>query len=515
MAYTDKGGPSGIVPLTGRAQAVLQPKTKQAEFFASTGRTTDGTTAGTAGVTTETTTDVQGGGLSLGFIEDGDYVSYKPVSLKDVTAMRFRVASAGAGGTIEVRTGSPTGTLVGTTETITPTGGWQTFKDVTLNLTTPPTGTNELFLVFRNRGSTQNLFNVNWVEFVGKGAAQTASPELAITATPASGGTAPQAVKFDATATDSDGGTLTYAWDFGVPGTTTDTSTAEDPTYTYAAAGTYTATLTVSDGQGGSVTKTVAVTVNAPSGCINGYKDDFNGGDLSSGWEVIRRDQTLTVADGVLTIPAQAGDVYQTANNAKNIVLRPAPAGAWTFTTKVNFKGLVQYQQAGIMVYGDDDNFTKFDRVSTNAAGAATPVEKFEFINEVAGTPRNAGQDATANLAAGFPNDYLPAREVRRDQHHGRVLDRRHRVDRGRPQRRAAGERQGRRLRPLQRRGDGRRRQVRLRHPRGRQRALAARPRRRLQRHHAGQVPLERDRPRGRDQVHRRQRRHHVHHGRR
>ncbi len=58
----------------------------------------------------------------------------------------------------------------------------------------------------------------------------------------------------------------------------------------------------------------------------------------------------------------------------------------------------MQYQQAGLLVYGDDDNYTKFDRVSTNAAGAATPVEKFEFINEVAGTPRNAGQDATANL---------------------------------------------------------------------------------------------------------------------
>ena len=117
----------------------------------------------------------------------------------------------------------------------------------------------------------------------------------------------------------------------------------------------------------------MSVTVNAPSGCVNGYKDDFNGGDLGAGWDVMRRDQTLTVADGMLTIPAQAGDVYQTANNAKNLVLRTAPAGAWTFTTKLNFKGLVQYQQAGIMVYGDDDNFTKFDRVSTNAASATRP----------------------------------------------------------------------------------------------------------------------------------------------
>ncbi|MBE2320930.1 ThuA domain-containing protein [Solirubrobacter sp. CPCC 204708] len=406
VAYTDRGGPGGIVPLTERAQAILQPKEKQAEFFSATGRVADGTTAGAAGVTTETTTDTAGGGLNIGFIEDGDYVSYKPVNLKDVTAMKFRVASAGAGGTIEVRSGSPTGTLIGTTETITPTGGWQTFKDVRLNLTNPPATTTELFLVFRNRGNTQNLFNLNWIEFVGKGGAQTASPELAITATPVSG-VAPLAVKFDATATDADGGTLAYAWDFGVPGTSADTSTVEDPTYTYANPGTYTATLTVTDGQSGTVTKTLTVNVTAPSGCFPGYKDEFDGGDLGAGWEVVRRDQTLTVADGKLTIPAQAGDVYQTTNNAKNLVLRPAPAGAWTFTTKVNFKGLVQYQQAGILVYGDDDNYTKFDRVSTNAASATTPVEKFEFINEVAGTPRNASQDGTANLAANFPNDFF------------------------------------------------------------------------------------------------------------
>ena len=98
--------------------------------------------------------------------------------------MRFRVASAGAGGTIEVRLDSPTGTLVGTTANITPTGDWQVFKDVSLDLTKPPTGTHELFLVFRNRGSTQNLFNVNWFDVLGKGAATTAAPEASIVAQP-------------------------------------------------------------------------------------------------------------------------------------------------------------------------------------------------------------------------------------------------------------------------------------------------------------------------------------------
>ena len=114
------------MPLTGRAQAILQPKTKQAEFFASTGRIADGTTAGDAGVTTETTTDTAGGGQNLGFIEDGDYVSYKPVNLKDITgdALPRGLARARAARS-RCASDSPTGTLVGTTATITPTGDWQ------------------------------------------------------------------------------------------------------------------------------------------------------------------------------------------------------------------------------------------------------------------------------------------------------------------------------------------------------------------------------------------------------
>src|SRR3954451_19819597 len=263
VTYTDKGGPGGIVPLTGRGQVILQPKTKQAEFFASTGRVPDGGANGDAGVTTEDTADDQGGGKNIGFIEDGDYVSYKPVNLTNLNELRFRVASAGAGGTIEVHLDSPTGTLAGTTANITPTGGWQPYKTVALPLTSPPAGTHELFLVFRNRGSTQNLFNINWLEFVGKGAAVTAAPDVTASAAPASG-SAPLNVKFTATATDPDGPAtdLSYAWDFGVPGTDTDKSTQASPSYTYANPGNYLATLTVSDKQGGTTTKsfTVAVT---------------------------------------------------------------------------------------------------------------------------------------------------------------------------------------------------------------------------------------------------------------
>ena len=56
------------------------------------------------------------------------------------------------------------------------------------------------------------------------------------------------AIAFTATGTDPDGDTLTYAWDFG----DTTSSTTQNPSKTYTAAGTYTAKVTVSDGKGGS-----------------------------------------------------------------------------------------------------------------------------------------------------------------------------------------------------------------------------------------------------------------------
>ncbi len=169
-SYTDKGGSGGSNPLTGRAQVILQPKHKQAEFYSATGRVSDGTGTGSAGVTAETTTDT-GGGSDIGSIEDGDWWSVDPVNLTNVTGMTFRVSSASTGGTIQVRTGSPTGTQIGSI-TVPATGGWQTFTDVNLSLTNPPATSGPLYFVARKpSGSTNNggLLNVNWVMFNGAG----------------------------------------------------------------------------------------------------------------------------------------------------------------------------------------------------------------------------------------------------------------------------------------------------------------------------------------------------------
>ena len=218
--YTDNAQGAANA-LTGQDDVVLQPKPKQAEFFDSTGRVAGSPAGGDPGVLTETTADA-GGGLNIGFIERGDYVSFERVSLEELTGIRFRVASGGAGGTIEARLDSPTGPLAGSVA-VAPTGGWQNWANVTMDLPTPPAGTHELFLVFTHPSDNGGLFNVNYFTALGKGAANSAAPEVTASAEPTSGN-APLQVQFTGTATDPDAGTgeqLTYLWDFGVAGTTT------------------------------------------------------------------------------------------------------------------------------------------------------------------------------------------------------------------------------------------------------------------------------------------------------
>ena len=66
-----------------------------------------------------------------------------------------RISSAGAGGTIEIRSGSATGTLLGSVA-VPSTGGWETFQNVTTSVSS---GSGPLFLVFR--GGSGSLFDVD------------------------------------------------------------------------------------------------------------------------------------------------------------------------------------------------------------------------------------------------------------------------------------------------------------------------------------------------------------------
>ncbi|WP_329091393.1 ThuA domain-containing protein [Streptosporangium sp. NBC_01469] len=407
--YADKGGSGGAQSLTGRGEVILQPKRKQAEHFSATGRVANGTGTDTPGVQTETTTDPQGGAQNIGFTNDGDYWSYTPINLGGISKVRFRVSSGGAGGTVQIKTGNAdTGTLVGSVD-ITPTGGWQTFQDITVDLTNVPATTGPLFFIVRKPASAANdayLLNFNWVDFIGQGATDNQRPTVTVAATPTTG-VAPLKVDFTSTATDPDNNTpLTYKWNFGVNGSPEPTTA--NASHTYTAPGTYTATVTVTDTKGASTSKTVSIKVDPPSTtCFTGRSDDFLGTSLDRDrWSVVREDQNLRVADGKLILPTSLTEIYNTgAGTVTNITVQPLPQGAWTATTKVTMAASQQYQQAGLVVYGDDNNYAKM----VLQGRSATPdhaARIFQFIREENGVPNEVAASNTANLGNAFPDTY-------------------------------------------------------------------------------------------------------------
>ncbi len=136
--YTDLGG-GGQPPLTTHTQAVLQPRVRQAEHFGDSSGIQ--IVAGAAGH----------GGAAVGYVDNNDWISFRPYNLTGVQSFSARVgAPAGGGGTLELRVDSPTGPLVGSA-TVVPTGGYANFATVTGGVTAP-TGTRTLFLVFKGTG---------------------------------------------------------------------------------------------------------------------------------------------------------------------------------------------------------------------------------------------------------------------------------------------------------------------------------------------------------------------------
>ncbi|MHA4773569.1 PQQ-dependent sugar dehydrogenase [Streptomyces sp. MSC1_001] len=143
--YTDRGA-NGQPALTTHDQHIAQPTHRQAEHFGAS-----------SGVQVVTHTPAHGG-RTVGHIENGDWISFTPYALDNVTRFTARVSSAGTGGTIEVRAGSPAGALLGTA-TVPVTGGWETFQDVTAPIAGGPAGSTTLYLVFK--GGAGSLFDVD------------------------------------------------------------------------------------------------------------------------------------------------------------------------------------------------------------------------------------------------------------------------------------------------------------------------------------------------------------------
>jgi PKD repeat protein len=165
--------------------------------------------------------------------------------------------------------------------------------------------------------ASDDVLHQYWSSYQPLGTSAPSPPTASFTASPTSG-QAPLSVQFTDTST---GSPTTWAWDFGDGAT----STAQNPQHTYAAAGTYTASLTASNAGGSSAPATTSITVTAPPPpagiSVVGSRESQNAAAVSA--------VTLQRPAGL-----SAGDVLVAAFSADGNPTLTAPAG-WTQITSL------------------------------------------------------------------------------------------------------------------------------------------------------------------------------------
>ncbi len=164
--------------------------------------------------------------------------------------------------------------------------------------------------------------------------------------------------------------------------------------------------------QATSIPGVATVTSTGPDGIVATYhinfarasrSDTFDGATLAPQWSFVREapdNWSLTSDPGSLVITPQQGDIEGSNNNGQNILLQPA-LGDWTMSSKLTFSARpnANNQQGGIIAYGDDDNFLKFDLEATSSSNIQLNVTLEDSLR---------GNPITQTLVTVPANDILP-----------------------------------------------------------------------------------------------------------
>jgi arabinan endo-1,5-alpha-L-arabinosidase len=155
-----------------------------------------------------------------------------------------------------------------------------------------------------------------------------------------------------------------------------------------------------------------------PAGMIASLSDEFNG-VLGSQWSWVREPalNTYFLSSDTFNFDTQAADLYVDSNNA-SVLLEPAPTGNYIVETKVRLNLPAEgccfnYVQAGLVIYGDDNNFIKLVPVSI------WETRQTEFAKELAPVPD--GYPRYGNTVVGTPDEWTYLRIVRRSSKAGEL----------------------------------------------------------------------------------------------
>lgn len=155
------------------------------------------------------------------------------------------------------------------------------------------------------------------------------------------------------------------------------------------------------------------VAIDVP-GDRQGYaSDEFTSPNLHPRWEWVREPDASTygIEDGTFRFDTQAADLFVDSNNA-SVLVTDAPKGDYIVETKMRTdlpagtECCPNFSQAGLVIYGDDDNFLKLVHVSI------WETRQTEFAKELAPVPD--GFPRYGNTVVGPPGEWTWLRIAKR-----------------------------------------------------------------------------------------------------
>ncbi len=148
--YTDRGAAT-IPPLSASALLYLRPRLVEAE------------SADQISGSQVLASGNASGGKFIGAINHGHFLRFNGIALDQVKKLTLKIASAGAGGAIEIRIDKPDGDLLATVP-VEVNGAWEKFYEKTVDL--PETkGRHDLYIRFTHPGQAGGLMNLDSIHF--------------------------------------------------------------------------------------------------------------------------------------------------------------------------------------------------------------------------------------------------------------------------------------------------------------------------------------------------------------
>ncbi|MEK3890810.1 FIMAH domain-containing protein [Bacillus sp. FSL K6-3431] len=141
--------------------------------------------------------------------------------------------------------------------------------------------------------------------------------------------------------------------------------------------------------------------------------DHFDNETIADSWSIINpvdSNWTLTEKESHLRIKTLPGDIYQEMNDMKNIFLRDVQSEDFEITAKVTAPIRENHQQAGLIIWQDDDNYVRFghvwDTTTTTGYSLETAKEEKQKYSKANNMARHPGSDSVYMKFKKVGNEY-------------------------------------------------------------------------------------------------------------